>query len=404
MSPASFSIASSAAQSGNRKGIPIVFGVTGHRDIPESDIPVLHAAVRVYLQKEVLDKYPHTPVVFLSALAEGADRIAARAAMEAGCRLGVFLPFTEVEYLRDFESETSKMEFHELLSRAEFVEVAPRLAGSDLDDRVQGYVAVGVAIARHAQCLMALWDGIPSDKQGGTADVVNIYRTGVPSPRPMPDDIISIPECGPVVHVLTRRSSDPDAIPVSKIGTQQFLPPTPAGLNSVTSSSAPEKHRWDKVFACIDRFNKDAATLPPSESGNPYTRQYLVSSSELANQWPLEDEKAIRISKLYATADALSVQSQQERLGDFKQIIVLAVLALFFEQLYSVARVTPAACRIHRLGAAGKVAIPSHRQQATGRKIPRLSHTRGSRTRSVFLASVWLARLPGGSLSARSDG
>ena len=78
-----------------RDSIPIIFGVTGHRDIPQSDVSILHEAVQEYFKK-VVEQYPNSQVILLSALAEGADRISARAAMEAGCSLGVFLPFKQL--------------------------------------------------------------------------------------------------------------------------------------------------------------------------------------------------------------------------------------------------------------------------------------------------------------------
>ena len=319
-----------------RHGIPIVFGVTGHRDIPLDDVSILHTAVRDYLRQEVIAKYPNTRVMFLSALAEGADRLAARAALEAGCQLGVFLPFAQDEYLKDFDSEASKKEFLDFVAQAEFVEVAQRLPDSDPASRDQGYVAVGVTIARYAQCLLALWDGIGINKPGGTADVVRIYRTGIPMPRPMPDDIISALECGPVQHFLTRRSSNLAAIPAGKIGSRQFLPPMPS--ERVTDASGleeQERRRWDRIFDCIDRFNLDAKSLPEHIDVPAYTQGYLISESQVAAQWSEADGKAQRIARLFASADALSMKAQAERWRHFYQIIALTLMAVFFEQLYS---------------------------------------------------------------------
>lgn len=318
-----------------REGIPIIFGVTGHRDIPDEDVSILHAVVQDYFAS-LVEQYPNSQVIFLSALAEGADRIAARAAMDAGCRLGVFLPFAVDEYLNDFESEVSKQEFQLLLSQALFVEVAPPLNGSDAGNRDQGYVAVGVTISRYAQRLIALWDGIALEKPGGTADVVRMYRTGIPAPRSMPDDIISALECGPVEHFLTRRNSNPEAIPLNKIGKREFLPPTPSGQSAdMPTLAQQERSRWDKVLGCIDRFNLDTKSLPAVDKSNTYTQGNLISDATLAKQWPLDDERAKGFAWLFAAADALSKTSQKTRLNYFKQIIGLTLIAIFFEQLYS---------------------------------------------------------------------
>lgn len=54
--------------------VPVVIGVTGHRDIPDSDVDALIEATRAALD-EIAKSSPHSPHVLLSSLAEGADRI-----------------------------------------------------------------------------------------------------------------------------------------------------------------------------------------------------------------------------------------------------------------------------------------------------------------------------------------
>ena len=50
------------------------------------------------------------PLRIVSALAEGADRMAARAALDLGETLEVVLPFAQKEYERDFETQESLKE------------------------------------------------------------------------------------------------------------------------------------------------------------------------------------------------------------------------------------------------------------------------------------------------------
>ena len=71
--------------------VPIVLAVTGHRDVREADLTALAAAVTAQLRL-LSEKHPHSPCVLLSGLAEGADRLAARCALEVGWTLGVVLP------------------------------------------------------------------------------------------------------------------------------------------------------------------------------------------------------------------------------------------------------------------------------------------------------------------------
>lgn len=59
---------------------PIIFSITGHRDIAES----MHADLKkhlVSLFKEFKIEYPETEIKLMSALAEGGDTIAAEAAI-----------------------------------------------------------------------------------------------------------------------------------------------------------------------------------------------------------------------------------------------------------------------------------------------------------------------------------
>ncbi len=75
----------------------------------------------------------------VSALAEGADRMAAQAALDLGERLEVVLPFAQKEYERDFETAESRQEFRALLGRASAVITRD----GDKKDRPRSYEACG---------------------------------------------------------------------------------------------------------------------------------------------------------------------------------------------------------------------------------------------------------------------
>ena len=66
--------------------LSIHIGITGHRDIPEQDsFKIKEALVKKF--KAFKDDYPNTQIKVLSGVAEGADTIAAIAALEAGLSL-----------------------------------------------------------------------------------------------------------------------------------------------------------------------------------------------------------------------------------------------------------------------------------------------------------------------------
>ncbi len=58
---------------------PLLVGFTGHRDLVPAELPALEAAVEELLT-DVAAAHPHTPLIVLTGLADGADRLAAAAA------------------------------------------------------------------------------------------------------------------------------------------------------------------------------------------------------------------------------------------------------------------------------------------------------------------------------------
>src|ERR1700722_8252716 len=56
--------------------LPLILGVTGHRDLRDEDIPRLTELVLAEYS-ELRTLYPSTPITLLSALADGADRLLA---------------------------------------------------------------------------------------------------------------------------------------------------------------------------------------------------------------------------------------------------------------------------------------------------------------------------------------
>src|SRR5262249_24623274 len=145
----------------------------------------------VSLRRDYLGRDGETPLIVLSSLAEGADRLVARVALAHGARLVAPLPMPVEEYRRDFEpglKEGNMAEVGALLAQAVAAPIMPFVAGSSLEavrsdhtKRNEQYRAVGLYITQHCNVLVALWDG--NDKNpaaGGTAEVVSFKRRGIP--------------------------------------------------------------------------------------------------------------------------------------------------------------------------------------------------------------------------------
>src|SRR6195256_1083433 len=119
--------------------LPLVIGVTGHRDLRDEDVARLEAEVAsiiARLRRDYLKDDGETPIIVLSALAEGADRLVARVALAQGARLIAPLPMPREEYGRDFEpglKPGNAAEFDELLAQAIAAPVMPFGHGNSLE-------------------------------------------------------------------------------------------------------------------------------------------------------------------------------------------------------------------------------------------------------------------------------
>ncbi|RZS79376.1 hypothetical protein EV189_3728 [Motilibacter rhizosphaerae] len=165
--------------------MPLEFrvGVTGRRYAAAD--PALQAVVDDELERIrdslALPPLSATPVgiTVVSPLAEGADRLVARAGLAAGHGLEVLLPLEPADYQDDFGSERSREEFRALLAAARSTTRLPPVASRDL-----AYLAAGQAVVARSDVLLALVDDRETDGVGGTRDVLDLAaRAGVPVRR-----------------------------------------------------------------------------------------------------------------------------------------------------------------------------------------------------------------------------
>jgi len=163
-------------------------GVTGARRITASMQAHLSQQVRDLLAA-IAGTTPAPSLRLLSPLARGADRIAARAAVDAGVALFVPMPFPQAAYETSFSGSDTDDEprlsadddvaaFRALLARAAG---SVELDGDIAADAPGGYAAVGQFVVRHSDLLLALWDDAAERKKGGTAEILRYaLRVGVP--------------------------------------------------------------------------------------------------------------------------------------------------------------------------------------------------------------------------------
>ena len=147
----------------------ITIGVTGHRILAE--LEKIEAGVEKALDF-IENAYPDQPLAVMSQIADGADRMVAKAVLSRpGARLIVHLPMPLADYETDFETEESKIEFRKLMSQASEVSELP-----PVESRNMAYEAAGVFILDHCDVLMTIWDGQGAQGQGGTGEIVSLAR------------------------------------------------------------------------------------------------------------------------------------------------------------------------------------------------------------------------------------
>jgi hypothetical protein len=236
----------------------LLIGVTGHRKLRESELATLQALVRGFLQ-DLQRRYPDLPLVLVSALAEGSDQLAAQVALDLGLRLIAPLPIPAELYRDDFDQIESRARFERQLAQAEVLTL-PLRHGNRLDDvrrpglaRDQQYAQAGMFVSSHCHILLALWDGLPSDNLGGTAQVVRFHLHGdMPGQierRRAAVTLLGLDEETVIHHIPAGRRDSDHAI----AGASRWLT---TGEDVVASAGLPEA--FDLMFRRHAQFNVDA--------------------------------------------------------------------------------------------------------------------------------------------------
>lgn len=110
----------------------------------------------------------------VSSLAEGADTMAAEAALARGFGLLAPIPFGKEEYATDFELGTPRDKYYELLGKAE--QVLELATCSKEEDASQGYADASDIMLCHTDVLIALWDGNTTKYKAGTYATLRAAR------------------------------------------------------------------------------------------------------------------------------------------------------------------------------------------------------------------------------------
>jgi len=196
-------------------------------------------------------------VTLISSLAEGADRIAAHAALDAGFALDVILPCPAPIYAETFVDDASREAFASLSTRARATLVLP-LAGESaapLDERLPAtFEAAGLTMLAQSDILVAVWDGKPAEGRGGTGQIVEeAARRGAPV-------VIVDPKDGATRLLWADQPADAATAPRAlDIAPRPLTPALAALIARIVGppSAAEERAGLKQYFAC--RVGADAS-------------------------------------------------------------------------------------------------------------------------------------------------
>ena len=154
--------------------IPLIVGLIGHRKLPAHELDGVVAEFDCFIAG-LLGSLKHTPILLLTSLAEGADRIALRSRFRDSLTICAVLPFQLEDYRNDFKGAHSVEDFEQSLNSADEC-IEPFKSDSKNIERDLDYRKCANWISERSNILVTIWNGKFNDEPGGTSDTIN-YRT-----------------------------------------------------------------------------------------------------------------------------------------------------------------------------------------------------------------------------------
>ena len=299
--------------------IPVIIGVTGHRDLQQGSIPALRKLVRGELEK-IKSLCPDSELIMLSSIAAGADSLCAEEALSLGFRLVCPLPVDAEIYRKDFSEEEAET-FESLLASADKIFVAPDYESFE-DSRDFRFRQAGIYIAEHCHVLLALWDGSPAKQGGcGTAEAVDfaLNRSYENSKKDFSPSNVA------VVQIATPRAS-----------RQQDFEPYVRLIENETGS-------LEKILKQTNEFNRECKSVNTAEkvllpcAGKPQSFMNLekcnAQAAALSRSYQKKYLKSLRLLSGFCVMLVLSYLLYDE--ADFLMMLpVYGIILIFYYFVY----------------------------------------------------------------------
>jgi hypothetical protein len=300
--------------------IPFLIAVTGHRDVHPDDRAAVQRALREVLATTVR-LAGSTPVWLVSGMAEGADQLAAEAALAQGVTVVALPPVPWDIYRADFADDAWTAVEH-LRRQCRAVPSAAPVREAGEDDaawRQRGYERLGDYLSRACPMLIAVWDGVeglkPTSlaKRGGTAHVLHAHLHGISATSGT--QALDLAPFGYALHIHTRRSLRPPSTALA-----------PGHIQTLSVGAMNDAEADERLLGWLKRLrtvNEDIATLTAADVDR--SRGYLAGvkakegekkkAEHVKAELGLDAPALAPMITAFATLDAVAGQLQERHHG-----------------------------------------------------------------------------------------
>ncbi len=288
--------------------IPLVVAVTGHRDLHPEDRAAGSALRRTVegALRSLQTAHPQMPLLVLSGMADGADQLVAEVALAVGCEVIACLPKPEPEYLAEL-SAPAQEGLRELRARCRRVIVVPPEGSDPAPDDAAAYVTIGRFLVRHANVLLAVWDGEDTQKRGGTKHVIDMMVGTAPRAELL--DLSDEAEAGHVIHVPAGRRSG-----------QRLTDASETGVRTILAAGGGSGAVYRRVFSHIGRLNTELASAHARSPGAATAvRRDLIGDTEESTWAPAAD-----LLDGQAHVDCLATDASRKTTNSLRTLTTLA--------------------------------------------------------------------------------
>ena len=349
--------------------VPLIVSVTGHVDIPDGEIRGVRDRIEGFLE-DLRQRYPRTRIVMISALAEGADILAAEVAMDAGIRVAPVIPKLIDEYRSGFADRGYAQRFDAILSDTRTY--TPYIIRTESESDRDSYRNLSAYLIFNSHIMLALWDGRRYDRNGGTYDTLRMAYAGVDTSirRRYQESVVGVrservrlrhldaPEDCLVYRLQVGRAAsreelqkrgclDPDDIvrgdgyivPLTVRGTREGEPSRDTASWEM-NEEFPEL--YDTMFSRLDALNADMGAVPDG-GGVRYVQGMaaqnvldagdrsfgLIGKEEERGEYErrlLEGGRLDASASRYAVADSLALENQSVSFSRIRVMIAVAAL------------------------------------------------------------------------------